>query len=151
MQEEGQILQGQILQEAPGATSAAPVNMSTAAPPVAPPAAPPGTPPALAAKQSLMPTPSYSATKRLPPLQARDVRLRPKLEQKCSEELAVFCKDVSPGALRCAALRCALPAAPGADPATEVAQPEAIAAVLGVYNRSIMNAKPRALYIRLAA
>jgi hypothetical protein len=30
-------------------------------------------------------------------LQARDVRLRPKLQRTCSEELAVFCKDVTPG------------------------------------------------------
>ncbi|GAB4823102.1 hypothetical protein N2152v2_010148 [Parachlorella kessleri] len=30
-------------------------------------------------------------------LQARDVRLRPKLQRLCSEELAVFCKGVAPG------------------------------------------------------
>ena len=29
--------------------------------------------------------------------QARDVRLRPKLQRLCSEELAVFCKGESPG------------------------------------------------------
>lgn len=33
--------------------------------------------------------------------QARDVRLRPKLQKTCSEELAVFCKDVKPGELKC--------------------------------------------------
>lgn len=30
-------------------------------------------------------------------LQARDVRLRPRLRSACSEELSVFCKDVEPG------------------------------------------------------
>ena len=31
-------------------------------------------------------------------IQARDVRLRPKLNKACSEEIAVFCKGVPPGA-----------------------------------------------------
>ena len=30
-------------------------------------------------------------------IQSRDIRLRPKLHKLCSEEIAVFCKDVKPG------------------------------------------------------
>lgn len=30
-------------------------------------------------------------------IQSRDVRLRPKLNKACSEEIAVYCKDVQPG------------------------------------------------------
>lgn len=30
-------------------------------------------------------------------IQSRDVRLRPKLHKACSEEMAIFCKDVAPG------------------------------------------------------
>ena len=30
-------------------------------------------------------------------IQSRDIRLRPKLNKLCSEEIAVFCKDVKPG------------------------------------------------------
>ena len=32
-------------------------------------------------------------------IQSRDIRLRPKLNKLCSEEIAIFCKDVKPGAL----------------------------------------------------
>ena len=32
-------------------------------------------------------------------IQSRDIRLRPKLNKLCSEEIAVFCKDVKPGVL----------------------------------------------------
>ena len=32
-------------------------------------------------------------------IQSRDVRLRPKLNKACSEEIAVYCKDVEKGAL----------------------------------------------------
>lgn len=31
-------------------------------------------------------------------IQSRDVRLRPKLQKACSEEIAVFCKGIQPGA-----------------------------------------------------
>ncbi len=31
-------------------------------------------------------------------IQSRDVRLRPKLNKACSEEIAVYCKDVEKGA-----------------------------------------------------
>ena len=31
-------------------------------------------------------------------IQSRDIRLRPKLNKLCSEEIAIFCKDVKPGA-----------------------------------------------------
>ena len=31
-------------------------------------------------------------------IQSRDVRLRPKLQKACSEEIAVYCKDTQPGA-----------------------------------------------------
>ena len=34
-------------------------------------------------------------------IQSRDIRLRPKLNKLCSEEIAVLCKDVQPGALPC--------------------------------------------------
>ena len=30
-------------------------------------------------------------------IQSRDIRLRPKLNKLCSEEIAVLCKDVKPG------------------------------------------------------
>lgn len=30
-------------------------------------------------------------------IQSRDIRLRPKLAKLCSEEIAIFCKDVQPG------------------------------------------------------
>ena len=30
-------------------------------------------------------------------IQSRDIRLRPKLNKLCSEEIAVMCKDVKPG------------------------------------------------------
>jgi Golgi apparatus protein 1 len=30
-------------------------------------------------------------------IQSRDVRLRPKLQKACSEEIAVFCKGIQPG------------------------------------------------------
>ena len=33
-------------------------------------------------------------------IQSRDIRLRPKLNKLCSEEIAIFCKDVKPGAPR---------------------------------------------------
>jgi len=32
-------------------------------------------------------------------IQSRDIRLRPRLAKLCSEEIAVFCKDVPPGGL----------------------------------------------------
>ena len=32
-------------------------------------------------------------------IQSRDVRLRPKLNKACSEEIAVYCKDVEKGTL----------------------------------------------------
>lgn len=32
-------------------------------------------------------------------IQSRDVRLRPKLNKLCSEEIAIFCKEVQPGEL----------------------------------------------------
>ena len=34
-------------------------------------------------------------------VQARDVRLRPRLRKACSEEMAAFCQDVAPGARCC--------------------------------------------------
>ena len=40
-------------------------------------------------------------------IQARDVRLRPKLNKACSEEIAVFCKGVPPGARSCPPACCA--------------------------------------------
>lgn len=30
-------------------------------------------------------------------IQSRDIRLRPKLNKLCSEEIAIFCKEVQPG------------------------------------------------------
>lgn len=30
-------------------------------------------------------------------IQSRDVRLRPKLNKLCAEEIVVFCKDIQPG------------------------------------------------------
>ena len=33
-------------------------------------------------------------------IQSRDIRLRPKLNKLCSEEIAVMCKDVKPGTFR---------------------------------------------------
>ncbi len=34
-------------------------------------------------------------------IQSRDVRLRPKLNKACSEEIAVYCKDVEKGMTLC--------------------------------------------------
>ena len=39
-------------------------------------------------------------------IQSRDVRLRPKLNKACSEEIAVYCKDVETGAPRCCLQPC---------------------------------------------
>ena len=33
-------------------------------------------------------------------IQSRDIRLRPKLNKLCSEEIVVFCKDIQPGEQR---------------------------------------------------
>ena len=44
-------------------------------------------------------------------IQSRDVRLRPKLNKACSEEIAVYCKDVEKGTLLppCSPVSCGSP------------------------------------------